>query len=122
MGLGEWKVLGVISFDIVSDISRLARERTLLGQFAQNRYLGRTKLCQAWLAVGPMLSSSSGFHPVVPLRPTVDHARYQRQGDLLQAVLRIRIEGRRKGVHIQRPTFPIGVESLSIHHLSVGKR
>jgi glycogen debranching enzyme len=40
---------------------------------------------------------------------------------LLQAVLGIRIDGRRKEVHIQRPMLPIGIESLSIHDLSVGE-
>jgi glycogen debranching enzyme len=40
---------------------------------------------------------------------------------LLQAVLGIRIDGRRKEVHIQRPMLPIGIESLSIHDLPVGE-
>jgi glycogen debranching enzyme len=40
---------------------------------------------------------------------------------LLQAVLGIRIDGRRKEVHLQRPMLPIGIESLSIHDLPVGE-
>jgi glycogen debranching enzyme len=40
---------------------------------------------------------------------------------LLQAILGVRIDGRRKEVHIQRPMLPIGIESLSIHDLPVGE-
>jgi hypothetical protein len=39
---------------------------------------------------------------------------------LLQASLGIRIDGRRKEVHIERPLLPIGIESLSIRDLPVG--
>ena len=40
---------------------------------------------------------------------------------LLQAILGVRIDGRRKEVHVQRPLLPIGIESLSIHDLAVGE-
>jgi len=40
---------------------------------------------------------------------------------LLQACLGVRIDGRRKEVHIERPMLPSGVESLSIRHLPVGE-
>jgi glycogen debranching enzyme len=40
---------------------------------------------------------------------------------LLQAVLGVRIDGRRNEVHIQRPMLPIGIESLRIHNLAVGE-
>jgi glycogen debranching enzyme len=39
---------------------------------------------------------------------------------LLQACLGVRIDGRRKEVHIERPLLPIGIESLSIRDLPVG--
>ena len=39
---------------------------------------------------------------------------------LLQASLGVRIDGRRKEVHIERPLLPIGIESLSIRDLPVG--
>lgn len=39
---------------------------------------------------------------------------------LLQACLGVRIDGRRKEVHIERPLLPIDVESLSIRDLPVG--
>ena len=39
---------------------------------------------------------------------------------LLQATLGIRIDGRRREVHIERPLLPIGIESLSIRDLPVG--
>lgn len=39
---------------------------------------------------------------------------------LLQASLGVRIDGRCKEVHIERPLLPIGVESLSIRDLPVG--
>jgi glycogen debranching enzyme len=38
---------------------------------------------------------------------------------LLQAALGIRIDGRRKEVHIERPLLPDGIESLSIRALPV---
>ncbi|MGH8137588.1 MAG: amylo-alpha-1,6-glucosidase [Steroidobacteraceae bacterium] len=38
---------------------------------------------------------------------------------LLQACLGVRIDGRHKEVHIERPLLPIGVESLSIRNLQV---
>jgi glycogen debranching enzyme len=40
---------------------------------------------------------------------------------LLQASLGVRIDGRCKEVHIERPMLPIGVESLSIRDLPVGE-
>jgi glycogen debranching enzyme len=39
---------------------------------------------------------------------------------LLQAMLGIRIDGRRKEVHIGRPELPIGIESLQVRDLQVG--
>jgi glycogen debranching enzyme len=39
---------------------------------------------------------------------------------LLQASLGVRIDGRRKEVHIERPQLPIDIESLSIRDLPVG--
>ena len=39
---------------------------------------------------------------------------------LLQACLGLRIDGRRREVHAERPSLPIGIESLSIHDLNVG--
>jgi glycogen debranching enzyme len=39
---------------------------------------------------------------------------------LLQASLGVRIDGRRKEVHIERPLLPIGIESLRIRDLPVG--
>jgi len=39
---------------------------------------------------------------------------------LLQASLGVRIDGRRKEVHIERPLLPSGIESLSIRDLPVG--
>jgi glycogen debranching enzyme len=41
---------------------------------------------------------------------------------LLQACLAIRIDGRRKQLHIGRPVLPIGIESLKILSLPVGDR
>jgi glycogen debranching enzyme len=38
---------------------------------------------------------------------------------LLQAILGVRIDGRRKEVHIERPALPIGIESLTIADLPV---
>jgi glycogen debranching enzyme len=40
---------------------------------------------------------------------------------LLQAALGIRIDGRRKEVHIERPVLPIGIESLMITDLKIGE-
>jgi glycogen debranching enzyme len=39
---------------------------------------------------------------------------------LLQSCLGVRIDGRRKEVHIERPLLPIGIESLNIRDLPVG--
>jgi len=39
---------------------------------------------------------------------------------LLQACLGVRINGRRRHVHIERPILPIGIESLTIRELPVG--
>jgi len=39
---------------------------------------------------------------------------------LLQSCLGVRIDGRRKEVHIERPLLPSGTESLSIRDLPVG--
>jgi glycogen debranching enzyme len=39
---------------------------------------------------------------------------------LLQAILGVRIDGRRGAVHIERPVLPIGIESLKIADLPVG--
>jgi glycogen debranching enzyme len=39
---------------------------------------------------------------------------------LLQACLGVRIDGRRKQVHIERPLLPIGIESLTLRDLAVG--
>jgi len=38
---------------------------------------------------------------------------------LLQASLGVRIDGRCKEVHIERPLLPLGVESLTIRNLPV---
>jgi glycogen debranching enzyme len=40
---------------------------------------------------------------------------------LLQAILGLRIDGRRNEVHIQQPMLPIGIESLGVRDLSVGR-
>ena len=39
---------------------------------------------------------------------------------LLQASLGLRIDGRRCEVHVDHPSLPVGIESLSILDLSVG--
>ena len=39
---------------------------------------------------------------------------------LLQASLGVRIDGRRKEVHISRPLLPIGIESLDMRDIRVG--
>jgi glycogen debranching enzyme len=39
---------------------------------------------------------------------------------LVQASLGVRIDDRRKEVHIERPLLPIGIESLKIRDLPVG--
>jgi hypothetical protein len=40
---------------------------------------------------------------------------------LLQAVLGVSIDGRRREVNVQRPMLPIGIETLSIRELPVGE-
>jgi glycogen debranching enzyme len=41
---------------------------------------------------------------------------------LLQASLGVRIDGRRRQLHIERPQLPIGIESLAIRDLRIGDR
>jgi hypothetical protein len=39
---------------------------------------------------------------------------------LLQACLGLRVDGRRRQIHIERPLLPNGIESLRIRDLAVG--